>query len=152
MGMKVNQSPWSKKVMTFSNRRLDKIVTEMMDGKGRGYVTKWEPAIEAAVELGVLKHPRYLQPLANGDWAVKEHGIATAVATGPTGPIAICRAIVIVVGGQGRYYSKHNRKETQDVGDDDSDRHGWGSSGLCQRSVEEVRQRKPVHKSHFYLR
>lgn len=69
------------------------------------FVGSWDNAMKLADVLELLTYPRYIQHSKNGPWHVKDKLYKVPLATGDTGPLAICRAVVILHYGKGRSHS-----------------------------------------------
>lgn len=89
---------------------INDIEAEMLKLFGRpdgfGYTSDWNSAIKIAISTGILFKPRYLIFVPETQvWQVREQASGICVSRDKSGPVAICRAILIRVKGKGSDYS-----------------------------------------------
>jgi hypothetical protein len=96
----------SKKVNKMTCRTLDREVSEIA-GRSANWSIDLTATIKLAEDLDIIKHPRYIARTEKDNWIVREYSVKNSLSRGDTLAIAVCRAIIIVTKGKGRYYSSN---------------------------------------------
>ena len=101
-----NTSPWSTEVHAMDRGALNEHVCGIFPMyEYDWHIDSWDKTMKIVDRLGMLTYPRYIQLNKSGVWSVRDHGNKAPISTGDTGPIAVCRALVILYYGKGRPHS-----------------------------------------------